>query len=425
MAMIERSPDRDPMAFSDAEVADGAPLLNGRGDDLPVGAFIVRNAGAIRATPIPPRQWLLGTAFCRKFLSALVGAGGDGKTAIRYAQYLSVASGRNLTGEHVHHRGRVLISCLEDDEDEVRRRIDAVMRHHGIAPDELDGWLFYCAPRGLKLMSSGPSGGPRRGQLYTELCTAITKLQIDLIGLDPFIKAHSAEENDNNALDEVCILLATLAAENNIAADLIHHSRKGSANPGDAERSRGASATVDACRLVRTVTRMSDGDAATMGIPPENQQTLIRVDDAKINLTRRAGDAMWFKLIGVLLDNGTPDYPHGDNVQTVERWTPPDNFAGVTTDTWNAIIDEIDKGMENGQRYSDAPAATDRAAWAVVTKHIDRTKEQARAIIKTWVENQVLIKVEYKDPTARKPRMGLSANPANRPGAKTNGLVRH
>ena len=63
----------------------------------------------------PPRQWLLGNIFCRKFLSQLLADGGVGKTALRYAQYISLAIGRSLTGEHVFVRCRVLILSFEDD----------------------------------------------------------------------------------------------------------------------------------------------------------------------------------------------------------------------------------------------------------------------------------------------------------------------
>ena len=42
----------------------------------------------------PPRGWLLGNVFCRQFLSSLFGDGAVGKTAVRYAQGLSLATGR-------------------------------------------------------------------------------------------------------------------------------------------------------------------------------------------------------------------------------------------------------------------------------------------------------------------------------------------
>src|SRR5438067_11605774 len=57
----------------------------------------------------PPRAWLLGNVFARTFISSLFAEGGTGKTALRYAQYLSLTVGRSLTGEHVFQRCRVLI----------------------------------------------------------------------------------------------------------------------------------------------------------------------------------------------------------------------------------------------------------------------------------------------------------------------------
>ena len=78
--------------------------------------------------PIPPRGWLLGTTFCRGFVSSLVAGGGTGKTALRIAQMLSLATGRPLTGEFVFKRCRVLLVSLEDDRDELRRRVRAAMQ---------------------------------------------------------------------------------------------------------------------------------------------------------------------------------------------------------------------------------------------------------------------------------------------------------
>ena len=72
---------------------------------------------------IEPRQWLLGTTFCRGYLSGLTSAGGSGKTTVRILQALSLACGRALSGEHVFVRSRVMIVCLEDDLKELRRRV--------------------------------------------------------------------------------------------------------------------------------------------------------------------------------------------------------------------------------------------------------------------------------------------------------------
>ena len=91
--------------------------------------------------PPPPRGWLLGVIFCRKFLSQLLGEGGAGKTALRILQLLSLAIGRSLTGEYVFQRCRVLIISLEDDIDELRRRILAVGAASAIAQQS---WRIDC-----------------------------------------------------------------------------------------------------------------------------------------------------------------------------------------------------------------------------------------------------------------------------------------
>ena len=47
--------------------------------------------------------------------------------SLRIAQLISLATGRSLTGEHVFLRCKVLIVSLEDDQDELRRRVYAVL----------------------------------------------------------------------------------------------------------------------------------------------------------------------------------------------------------------------------------------------------------------------------------------------------------
>ena len=113
---------------------------------------------------IPPRQWILGTTFCGKFLSGLTGAGSAGKTAVRYLQYLSIATGQSFTGEYVHKRCRVLVVCLEDDQDEVRRRLRAARLHYHIDKVALKGWLYVWTPRGVKLMVKDAKHGVVRAR---------------------------------------------------------------------------------------------------------------------------------------------------------------------------------------------------------------------------------------------------------------------
>jgi hypothetical protein len=369
--------------------------------------------------PPPPRGWLFGNIFARRFISMLVAEGGTGKTALRYAQYVSMALGRSLTGEHVFCQCRVLIVSLEDDADELRRRIRAVCLHYNIDLAKLKGWLFLAAPgAGVgKLMVLDAKGRAAPGTLATTLDAVIVARKIDLVALDPFIKSHAVSENDNNAVDQVAQLLADLAHQHDLAVDLSHHVRKGAAEPGNADRGRGASAAKDAARLVYSLTTMTPDEAKAFEIPEAERRSYVRMDSAKVNIAPPMGKATWFKLVGVQLGNGKGNelYPNGDTVQTVEPWSPPETWGDLSTELLNRILDVIDKGMANGSRYSAARSATERAAWKVVLQHAPtKTEKQAREIVNSWVANGVLVEEGYDDPVQRRRRSGVRV--AARPG---------
>ena len=90
------------------------------------------------------------------------------------------------------------------------------------------------------------------------------------------------------------------------------------------------------------------------------------MDSAKVNIAPPMSEAKWFRLVGVEIGNASDLYPHGDTVQTVEPWTPPDSFAGLSNVTLNQILTDIEAGTPDGNRYTDAPNAIERAAWRVI-----------------------------------------------------------
>ena len=375
----------------------------------------VLDAGDLVTLP-PPRAWLYGNLFARKFLSSLFGDGGVGKTALRYAQYMSLATGRSLAGDHVFQRCRVLIISLEDDIDELKRRIWALRIHYKISEADLKGWLFLWAPgvKGGKLMTLDKHGNPITGELSTNLESLIVENKLDLIGIDPFIKSHGVGENDNNAIDQVAQVFSDLMIKHNISVDVPHHVSKAGAKeaePGDANRGRGATAMKDAARLVYTLNVMTKQEAKNFGINEHDRSAYIRMDKGKVNIAPPARKAVWFHLIGVRLGNQTEMYPHGDEVQAVEPWFPPDMFQDVSDEHMEAIIADVDAGMGEGVRYTNHPQAKTRAAWKVVVKHVPTvTEPQAQEIIATWVKSGVLLSREYWNEKVSKKEDGLFEN---------------
>jgi hypothetical protein len=411
--------EQDAQEQAHANGADHANFENSPDDDADDNGLCEVNIAADK-TPIPPRQWLLGSVFCLGYFSSLIGEGGVGKTAVRLLQWLSVATGRNLLGDHVFKRMPVLLICLEDDYQEIRRRLKAAMLHHGIGDAEVDGWLWVACPRGVKLAELR-AGSPVAGKLEKWVRKAVERRKPGLVAFDPFVKTHSLPENDNVAMDFVAGLLTSIAGEYGIAVDGPHHTKKGVvAGAGDPEVGRGAGAMKDAARLVYTLMRMTPEEAKTFCIT-EERRLLVRFDSAKVNLCAPSADARWFKLVGVAIGNGTDAYPNGDHVQTAEEWTPPDAWAGMTYQQINVILDDINDGLSDGRRYSNHHNADDRGVWHLIQRHLpDKTEKQARAIANVWIKHQVLIEKKYQDPTSRKERTGLYLNPdpSKRPGAK-------
>jgi hypothetical protein len=370
--------------------------------------------------PIPPRKWLLGNLFCRQFVSSVLGDGAVGKTSFRIACALAMVTGKPITGDHVFMRCRVLLICFEDGKDELRRRVRAAMPHHGIEAAEVREWLFLATvTRSHLKLATIENGSLKAGSLAELLPEVINRRQIDALILDPFVKTHAVPENDNNAIDFVGGILSDLAIQHNIAVDAPHHTRKRPADPGNADTGRGASSLKDGGRLVFTLTKMPDDQAKLFNLSDGEKQRLIRLDSAKVNLAPPAASARWFRLVGVPIGNGAAAYPNGDEVQTVEKWTPPDVWKGLTADILNKILNDIDRGLPGGKLYSNHNRAEDRAVANVIRTYLpDLSVEQARAMARTWEKNAVLVPDTYRDGDARKPKQGLRVNASNRPGPR-------
>jgi hypothetical protein len=358
---------------------------------------------------IEPRQWLLGNTFARRYVSTIVADGGTGKTALRLAEAIALATGRPITGEHVFHRCRVLYVSLEDDADEMRRRITACCLHHKIDRAELQDHLFAVAlANGPKLATMIKGGTIAPGELGNKLIEIIERRNIDLVVLDPFIKSHGCDENDNNAIDFVTGMLAELAIRFNVSIDAPHHVSKGTNAPGNANRGRGASAFKDAARLVYTLSKMTLEEAKELGVEERDRWRYVRVDSAKVNIAPTAATATWFRLVGVPLGNASVVYPSGDEVQTVEPWAPVDLTALANdSDLRSAILAEIENAPPHAL-YSAHPNSGQRHVFQIFKRHLsDITKKQTEKMVNVWIDEGRLRYVSFQDDRSRD-RQGLA-----------------
>jgi RecA-family ATPase len=97
-----------------------------------------------------------------------------------------MALGRPLCGQRVFRRSRVLLISLEDNDDELQRRIRAVLVHYNIERAQLGDWMWCATPIGRKIAQQDHKTRVV-GDLEKQIRDAI-KRQPDIVALDPFVR---------------------------------------------------------------------------------------------------------------------------------------------------------------------------------------------------------------------------------------------
>jgi hypothetical protein len=187
-----------------------------------------------------------------------------------------------------------------------------------------------------------------------DLISEIKSLAIDVLIVDPFISSHAVPENDNNAIDAVVKAWGRIAGEGNCAVELVHHTKKMNGEAMSEESFRGAKSLVDGLRSGRVLHRMSENDAATLGVA-NSRERYFYIKPEKQSMAPPADERDWFYLASVEIGNG-------DNVGAVEPWQAPNPFDDVTTEHLTQVQEMFRAGA---WRQSDQ--ATDWGGYAVAT----------------------------------------------------------
>lgn len=311
--MAERWFGPVPDEISHVEAAQERPPTKSR---LRASPFLLQDAAAI-----PPRDWLYGQHYLRRYVSVTVATGGVGKSSLTIVEALALATGRPLIGVEPKRPCCVWVVNLEDDIDELRRRATAACLRYGVTGDEIGGRMFLSSGRDLpdfKIVRAARDGVEVDEALVDDLVRELEERQIDVLILDPFVSTHAAAENDNGAVDRVVKTLASVASRAECAVMIVHHVRKVAGRAeGDHQTTvadaRGGSAIVDGARIVRPLSRMGPSVAKRLGLSEEQRRAMFQFGDAKANFSpATAAEHVWFRMTSELL-------PNGDWVGVVER----------------------------------------------------------------------------------------------------------
>src|SRR5262249_31354612 len=151
-----------------------------------------------------------------------------------------------------------------------------------------DGLFFdsvFDLPRGAVKLATlkGMTVTPNE-RAITALKVGIKAKQMDVLILDPLRKFHGVRESDNDQMDEVMSLLSEIAMDNDVAIEVLHHTRNptGSSNqPLTVDDSRGADAIIAAVRSARIMNVLAAKAAADIGVEEAEAWRYTRIDNGK------------------------------------------------------------------------------------------------------------------------------------------------
>ncbi len=313
---------------------------------------------------IPTRNWVAPGYLLRGHVTAVVGPPGVSKSTLMIAYAVALALSIQLHGLRPAAACRVMIYNAEDDQDEQRRRLSAILTSHGRRPEHVASNILRVGPSGAAtLLTRDPDTGELLNTpAMTALVDAIERHRPDVLILDPLSEMHSEEENANVAMREVVAIFRKLAKAHDLALVLVHHTRKGPVTPGDMDSGRGASSISGAARIVLTVAGMTEDEAKAFGLPADHRKHFFRVDGAKSNYAPLA-DAEWFERCQYQLENG-------DGVAIPKPWQPPSEV--VSLDTRMAIDRDVEAGSTAGP-WSPKLSGDARSVRQVFERHGIRT----------------------------------------------------
>lgn len=189
----------------------------------------------IRATPfvwrdprtVPPRRWLYGRHYIRRYPTATIAPGGLGKTSLALVEALAMVTGKALLGVAVPQPLRVWYWNGEDPLEEVERRVLAACLHHGIAPEDIGDRLFLDSGRDTPIVIAARLGdGVTIMRPVVEAVTReVRERRIDLLIIDPFVSCHAVPENDNGAIDKITKTWGGVGEAGSCGVELVHHVR--------------------------------------------------------------------------------------------------------------------------------------------------------------------------------------------------------
>jgi hypothetical protein len=396
------------------------------GQTKPKGATIpIIQAFPIDGSLLPRRPWLVPGLLMRRQVTVIIAPPGSGKSLLTL-QLAMVCSSGNGAWSNWYPRGpyRTLIINVEEDADEMKRRLFGAAVKMNISQDRLSGVYLAQATSIVVAKADSRTKTVTATPILEEIVQTILREQIDIVVVDPFAETFAGDENSNSELKWAGVLWREVARRTNAAVFLVHHAKKYAQHmAGDPDAGRGGGSLTGIARIVATLFTMTEAEAEIAGVPNDERSRYIRFDDAKANLSLLIQGARWFEKQSVGIGNAGDGLPE-DEVGVLVPWAPPDIIAGMTVVQANGILDQLRDGIrgDDGQPIGDPfclsrKGGAKRWAGTVIQEALQCDDAAAKRLLAAWRKSGLVSEYQAATSTSKGAMRGcLRVNDSMRPG---------
>lgn len=254
-------------------------------------------AATLKDKPVPPRDWLVHELVPQKTVTLFGGDGGTGKSLLALQLAVAVATGTAWLGRPVA-QGRVIYVSAEDDDDEMHRRTDDIIRSAGLGYDDLDGLTLRSLAGEDALLAVETQVALIQSTLFDELEARATLDSPALVIIDTLADVFPSNENDRAKVRQFVGILRGLALRRDCAVMLLGHPSLTGMSSGSG--TSGSTAWSNSVRSRLYLSRIApDGHE----IDPDKRVLSTK----KANYGRIGGEIAVTWRAGVFVPDGTPD----------------------------------------------------------------------------------------------------------------------
>ena len=180
------------------------------------------SAATLKGKPVPPREWVVQDLIPRNTVTLYSGDGGAGKSLTALQLVVAVVALCAWMGRSVAH-GKAIYLTAEDDNDELHRRLDDILRATGRGYDDIAGLTLRSLAGEDALLAVETQIAMIQSALFKELDQRAADDAPALIVIDTLADVYPSNENDRAKVRQFVCILRGLALRHKCAVLLLGH----------------------------------------------------------------------------------------------------------------------------------------------------------------------------------------------------------